>query len=341
MMSVSSRKLLLVSILTVVFILFAGRTAQGTTTTPPVPGAPQAVAPEGLPDMQAEARERLTEGFHQILQFFAERDFSLLSAWREMRTSGEPGFFEQKYPAISRELDKWASTLSKVDVSEAAVGKLDFTFMLEELAPVALDPAVSSIRRDNALLTVCMVCLMDDLRCDASLFHRFLATVVAEDPSAARKAEALHWWRSTDGFIDEGLLESVLASPAGVDPDVRTEIARVLFSIGTRRSLQAQRRLAGTVGVAEDPGGAQPQIACTAINHLGRAGFEEAVPELLQALQDPSREVRACAADSLARLSGREFEFDATVDSPANLEAIARWRAWWQERGTGSSASGR
>ena len=337
MISGFSRKLLIVSVLTVLFVLLAGRTASGITTEPPAPTAP----PSDPAASQAEVREKLSEGFHQILDFFAQRDFSLLGAWREMRASGDPRFFEKNYPAISQELDKWSSSLSRVDVSEASVGRLDFTFMLEELAPVALDERQPDIRRDNALLTICMVCLMDDLRCDANEFHRFLATVVAEDASSARKAEALHWWRSTDGFIDEGLLETVLASPAGADPEVRAEAARVLFSIGTKRSLQAQRLLAGTAGVAADPSGSQPQIACAAIRHLGRAGFEEASPDLIQALQDPSREVRACAAESLQRLSGRNFGFDAAIDGPSNLEAIARYRAWWQERGTPSSTPGR
>ena len=324
-------------ILTVVFILFAGKTASGITTSTPQPPAQPSTAPPTL----SEARARLTEGFNQILEFFAQRDFSLLAAWREMRASGDSQFLEHKYPAISKELDTWATTLSKIDVSEAAVGRIDFTFILEELGPIALDPATPQIRRDNAMLTVCMVCMMDDLRCDANAFHRFLATIVAEDPSAARKAEALRWWRATDGFIDEGLLESVLTSAAGTDFDVRSEIARVLFSIGTRRSLQAQRLLATTNGLAADPSGAQSQIACTAIRHFARADFEEATPSLIDALQDPSREVRACAAESMSRLSGRDFGFDPATNSPANLEAIARWRAWWRERGSGSASAAR
>ena len=332
MLSGFSRKLWIITILTVVFILFAGKSASGVTTNPAL--HPRAGGPAAVPPTLAEVQARLTQGFGEILDFFAERDFSLLAAWREMRASGDPMLLEHKYPAISKELDEWAATLSKVDVSEATVGRLDFTFILGELAPVVLDGRQSEIRRDNALLTACMICMMDDLRCDADLFHRFLATVVADDSSPARKTEALRWWRSTDGFIDEGLLETVLSSRAGSDAALRAEIARALFSIGTRRSLQAQLRLAGTDGVADDPSGEPARIACTAIRNFARSDFQEAAPALINSLADPSREVRACAADALSSLSGRSYAFDPApgADEARNQDAIARWRAWWQER---------
>src|SRR2546427_13177818 len=109
MMSGYSRKVLIVTILTFVFILFAGRTASGITTPPQV--SPRAAAAPTLPEAQA----RLSEGFNQILEFFAQRDFSLLEAWREMRASGDPKFLEHRYPVISKELDAWSASLSSVD----------------------------------------------------------------------------------------------------------------------------------------------------------------------------------------------------------------------------------
>jgi hypothetical protein len=188
-----------------------------------------------------------------------------------------------------------------------------------------------------------MICMMDDLRCNADLFHRFLATVVADDPSPARKTEALRWWRSTEGFIDEGLLESVLSGSAGTDAGLRSEIARALFTIGTRRSLQAQLLLAGTDGVADVTSGEPAQIACTAIRNFARSDYQDAAPTLINSLADSSREVRACAADALSILSGRSFAFDPDLSAggAGNHEAIARWRAWWQERDNGSAGGSR
>src|SRR5262245_49373501 len=132
MLSRFSRRLFVVTILTVVFVLFAGKTASGTTTTPR-PALPETSA---VPPTLAEARGRLSDGFNEILEFFAKRDFSLLAAWHEMRASADPKFLEHKYPVISKELDVWATSLSRWDVSEAAVGRLDFTFLLEQIAPV-------------------------------------------------------------------------------------------------------------------------------------------------------------------------------------------------------------
>ena len=323
MLSRASGKTWIVVMLTVLFVLWPAVSTWGYSKLPkPVPQA-----------SAVEAKERLSGGFRQILSFFEQREFSLLVAWREMRSSTDPDFFERKYPEISRELDSWAATLeTQFGVSDAAAGGLDFTFLLDELAPIALDPAASEIVRDNAVATVCMVCLMDALRCDRQAFHSFLTTVVAEDGSAARKAEAIRWWRRSDGFIDEALLERVLASDAATDLDLRSEIARTLFSIETRRSLQAQRLLASTTGLPQDTSGSQPRIACTAIRHFAQAGFGEAAPVLIQALRDPSRDVRACAAESLGSLSGISSAFDASADVPQNEDAIARWRAWWEAR---------
>ncbi|HET9481372.1 MAG TPA: hypothetical protein VFP98_06415, partial [Candidatus Polarisedimenticolia bacterium] len=317
MIFVTGRRFWLIFVLALLFVLWPGRQAAGITTVP------------------QDAQARLLAGFRQILSFFEARDFSLLEAWRLMRASGDPDFFEHQYPEISGELDAWAATLeNRFGISEAAEEGRDFTFLLEELAPAALDPASRSVVRDNAVATICMICVMDSLRCDEAALHRFLATVVSEDPSIPRKAEALRWWRRSDGFIDEGLLERTLSSPAGQDLDLRSEIARTLFTIGTRRSLRAQRLLASTRGLAEDPTGAQQQIACTAIRHFARARFEEAAPDLIGALDDPAREVRACAAESLARLSGREFGFDASLDpeAPANASARTGWSAWYRSR---------
>ena len=323
MLSRASGKTWIVVMLTVLFVLWPVQSTWGYSKLPKA--GPQVSS--------VEAKERLSGGFRQILKFFEQRDFSLLVAWREMRGSADPDYFERKYPEISKELDSWASTLeSQFGVSDATAGGLDFTFLLEELAPLASDPDASEIVRDNAVATVCMVCLMDALRCDRQEFHRFLATVVAEDSSPARKAEAIRWWRRSDGFIDEALLERVLASPAATDLDLRSEIARTLFAIETRRSLQAQRLLASTTGLPQDSSGSQPRIACTAIRHFAQARFEEAAPVLIEALRDPSRDVRACAAESLVTLSGIASAFDASSDVPQNEDAIARWQAWWEAR---------
>ena len=93
-----------------------------------------------------------------------------------------------------------------------------------------------------------------------------------------------------------------------------------------------QRRLISTSGLPADPTGDSARIACAVIGRLAQARYAEASPDLIWALSDPSREVRACAASALVTLSERDFGFDAETEGPVNLEAIARWRAWWKDR---------
>ena len=294
MLSGFSRKLIAVVILTALFVVWPLKSAVGFTPEP-VPSDP---IPED------EARTRLVAGFWQILQMFEQRDFSLLAAWEKMRESADPGFFEKTYPGIASELNGWSATMERR--FEVADQGLDLSFIPETFSAVVLDKEASEIMRDNALATICMVCVMDSLRCDPQIFHRLLATVVAEDPSSVRKAEALRWWRRSGGVIDEGLLESVLQTRARMDLGLRTEIARTLFSLTTKRSLSAQRHLCSTTGLPDDPSGGQAQIACTALRHFARERFAEAMPGVRAALGDPSAEVRACAAESLASLTRQQ-----------------------------------
>ncbi len=318
----------IVAILAVLFVLCPARVAG-------MGSLPSAAAPEAGPEATAppESRARLEQGVLQLLDLFDERGFSLLEAWRQMRASDDPAVFDRSYPGLSRELDFWASS------NESRLGPgaadLDLTFLVERLGPVVLDPMAPPARRDNALASLCLMCLMEEPRCDAARLHRLLASVVAADPSPLRKTEALRWWRRSGGFVDESLLRTVLASPAGAYPALRAEVARTLFAVGSRRSLEAQRLLAGTSGLPADPSGEQVWIACTAMRHLALARYEEAAPDLIRALEDPSAEVRACAADSLADLSGEDFGFDPGADGAANAVAIARWRAWWSARDRG------
>ena len=263
-----------------------------------------------------EARERLAAGFDEILAFFEAKRFSLLDAWSEMRASEDADFFEKTYPEVSRQIDTWAVTLERrFGVHGVDSAAMDFTYLLERLAPQALDQSGSAVVRDNALASACMICVMDGLRCEVTRFHGFLRTVLEEDPQARRKAEALRWWRMTGGRIEESLLEGVLTGPHATDQTLRAEVARILFSLESDRSLQVQKLLATTRGLENDESGGGSQIACTAIRNFARAEFEEATPELIAALEDPSDEVRACAAESLERLGDKGFAFKSSTGS--------------------------
>lgn len=198
------------------------------------------VVPEDRLGGGDQARANLVKGFEAIQEFFAEREFSLLVAWKEMRVSEDPLYFEHAYPEISIAIDQWASGFDRGMLAEVPLpDPVDYTFLLERFSPRVLDAGEDSTVRDNALASVCMICVMDDLRCDRQSLHTFLQEVVTHDPSPLRKTEALQWWRRTRGEIDVDLMEQLLSSPAGSDPDLRAEIAKVLISLETRRSARA------------------------------------------------------------------------------------------------------
>jgi hypothetical protein len=327
MPSGSSRKVWFLALLVVVFV-FWPRPASGFSPNP---------EPEGRGLNQTQAR--LAEGFRQILEYFERHELSLLVAWREMRASNDPDYFERSYPGISRELDAWAASLERqFGVEGEAATKLDFTFLLEEFAPDVLDPQATSLARDNAMATITMVCLMDTLRCEPGMLRRFLQVVVTQDPSALRKAEALRCWRRSGGDIDEAVLEQVLASPAAADMELRAEAAKILFTRDSRASLQAQRRLLDTSGVAGGVPGEPERLACEASRHIADGHDEQAAPDLIRALDSESSEVRACAADALRRITGESPAFDPRTPGAPGDAARETWRAWWRARATRGSA---
>lgn len=322
MNSVSSVRLGIVIPLAIFFIVWPKPIAMGIGTTPDRFAAAKA------------AQEELIRGFEEIQNFFLARNFSLIEAWRSMRSSGDPDFFDRTYPEISEELDAWVERIEARHgtPSDGSIGP-DYTFVLTRFVGRVLDAAQPEVVRDNALATICMVCVMDDLRCDADRLHALLAAVVEKDPSVDRKSEALRWWRITSGRIAPDLLERLLTGPEGGDTVLRAEIARTLFSQPTTDSLRAQQYLFGaTAEVQAEMDGQREQIACTAMRHLARAGFMEATPRMLTALEDHSLEVRSCAVESLVRLSGMDVGFDPESDRSSNAAALGRWRTWWEEQ---------
>lgn len=331
MPSGTSRKVWIIALLVVVFVIWP-RTAAGFS---PAPGGDERVVP------RTQTQARLAEGFRRILDYFEQHDLSLLVAWRDMRASGDPDYFERSYPGISRELDAWASSLEKqFGVEGEAARQLDFTFLLEEFSPVVLDAQGSSLARDNAMATITMVCLMDTLRCEPGLLHRFLFLVVTEDPSALRKAEALRCWRRSGGEIDERIVEQVLSSPAAADMELRAEAAKILFARNTGASLQTQRLLLDTHGVVGGTAGEPERIACEAMRRMAEARYEPAAPDLIRALDDEAPAVRACAASALSEISGQSPAFDPQSPGGSSEAARETWRAWWRAR-SGRGSAGR
>jgi hypothetical protein len=146
-----------------------------------------------------------------------------------------------------------------------------------------------------------------------------------------------------------------LASP---DFEVRTRAARTLVAAGDR-SLPALGRagelpvpVAGGLEVsatrsvveavlAEGPveraeehlGSPWSNVRRAAAEELGRRGHWDAIPRLIERLDDPDADVRAASAESLRRLTNQFLGYRATASLGRRRDAADRWRAWWSREG--------
>jgi hypothetical protein len=57
-----------------------------------------------------------------------------------------------------------------------------------------------------------------------------------------------------------------------------------------------------------------------------------AVPALIERLNDPDRVVRMTANDGLKERTNRDFKFVPWAPAEERDAAVARWKAWWEER---------
>ena len=52
---------------------------------------------------------------------------------------------------------------------------------------------------------------------------------------------------------------------------------------------------------------------------------------------NPDVSVRVTSVRSLRDMTGQDFGFVAYADEPERREAVAKWRAWYQKKGTAKS----
>src|SRR5262245_50108908 len=57
-----------------------------------------------------------------------------------------------------------------------------------------------------------------------------------------------------------------------------------------------------------------------------------AIPALIARLDDDDPVVRLSANDGLKRRTGQDFGFVPWADPAERMEAVARWRGWWNDR---------
>src|SRR5262249_42264687 len=129
--------------------------------------------------------------------------------------------------------------------------------------------------------------------------------------------------------------EAAAAPQPGVDPTLQAELD------GLRRQLldpDAGHRFAAVDKIAKSRykqlspellpvlGDEDPFVRQLPMQTLGDFGAVEAVPKLLDVLEDPSVIIRKTAAETLVRLTGYDPGFDPRGSDAERKKAIRKWR---------------
>jgi len=150
--------------------------------------------------------------------------------------------------------------------------------------------------------------------------------------------------RSLGALVEavEGLRREVAAGrgPAPpLSPAEEKEFLARLDSVNTGERFEALWRLqrgkgegaraAAVKGLADPEESVRYQAALLARSLV----VAEAVPALVDRLEDPSAAVRAAAADALRRITGKDFGFDPLEPLEGRrAEAVHRWKEWLKTR---------
>lgn len=85
-------------------------------------------------------------------------------------------------------------------------------------------------------------------------------------------------------------------------------------------------------------GAKEPAIRSAVINGLGRLNDLSSMPELLDAMEDESPQVRGRAGAAVRRLAAMDFHFRAHGDPSERAKAVAAYRRFWKGLNDGDPA---
>jgi HEAT repeat protein len=66
---------------------------------------------------------------------------------------------------------------------------------------------------------------------------------------------------------------------------------------------------------------------------LGSLGNPNAIPALIEALEDAEAPVREAAVFSLRLLTGLDLKYDPLAPAPDRARRVEAWRRWWERGG--------
>lgn len=106
------------------------------------------------------------------------------------------------------------------------------------------------------------------------------------------------------------------------DPYVRRRVICYLFWVNDRISLENV--------VLLSTNDSDPLVRKDCLRLISIWGTKDHVPQVIKALDDPSREVRIQAVHTMKRLTGEDFG-EPVGASPEEFEwIVAKWQGWWE-----------
>ena len=119
-------------------------------------------------------------------------------------------------------------------------------------------------------------------------------------------------------------LEYLLGLTGDADPGKR------LSAFVELKDSEDPRVVAKAIEALVDP---DMHVRAQAASLLGTRKSREAVPKLIELLNDAQAIVRAAAHRALKATSGKEFGYDPTDDAETRAKAVQAWREWWVVEG--------
>jgi HEAT repeat protein len=68
-----------------------------------------------------------------------------------------------------------------------------------------------------------------------------------------------------------------------------------------------------------------------ACKKLGTLGSKDAIPHLIHVLDDDDFYLRTAANESLIKITGQNFGFDAKANRSVRMEAVGKWEKWYKQ----------
>ncbi len=171
--------------------------------------------------------------------------------------------------------------------------------------------------RKDALIQMELLDVLSGLNHDGTLDKRLFKEYLKNENAILRLAAV----RAFSKYKDEESFEILSSAMSDGDPEIRKRaLSSVLTSFEKRAVPLALRTLTDS----------DAQVRKTAVSICGILRAKQAISVLISILEDPEKEVQKTANESLKKITGQDFDFNANGSQVSKKGAVEAWRFWWR-----------